>query len=128
MWLGGPGSGSCGRDRGFRPWQIRWRGHREVSMNRRIRKPVLGLLALLILFVAGASWATGAADYALDWHVMSGGGAPVASSGDVTLNGTLGQTAIGPSLSGDYDLGAGFWYGALERGAYCYLPLILKRF
>ena len=97
-------------------------------MNHRTRITLFGLSALLIILLNGASWGASSTSYTLDWHVMSGGGAPVASSRNVTLNATFGQTAIGPSAGGDYDQGAGFWSGALERGYYTYLPLILKRF
>lgn len=66
----------------------------------------LGLIALL-LAVGGAALAAGEA---VDWWVLSGGGAP-ASGGNVTLNTTLGQPVAGPSFTGDIGLGAGYWYG-----------------
>jgi hypothetical protein len=98
-------------------------------MNR-ARMAVLGPVFLLIFLLAGVVWAGSSAHYAVDWQVMSGGGAPAASgSGDVTLNGSVGQTAIGPSSGGDYNLAAGYWYGAEkeEEGA-VYLPLILRSY
>jgi hypothetical protein len=87
----------------------------------------LGLVALLTLLLVGVAWAGSSA---VDWQVMSGGGAPSESgSGNVTLNGSLGQTAIGPSAAGGYDLSAGFWYGAARGGGQSvYLPVILKGF
>jgi len=46
----------------------------------------------------------------------------------VALNGSLGQTAIGPS-DGDVSIGAGFWYGlAREEGYWIYLPLVLRNY
>jgi hypothetical protein len=85
----------------------------------------VGLMVLFLLLLAGAVWAGNSANYALDWHVLSGGGGP-ASAGGVTLNGTLGQTAIGPSAGGGVTLGAGFWYG-LGQGLYrVYLPVVLR--
>ena len=92
----------------------------------------IGLLALLLLFLAGLSlagivWAASSGGTAVDWSVLSGGGAPAeSSSGAVAMNGTLGQTVIGSSSGTDADLGAGFWYG-LGEGAYrLYLPLVVR--
>ena len=87
------------------------------------------LLAILLagLAVAGAVWAGSSDGTTLDWSVLSGGGAP-ASGGAVTLNGTLGQTAIGASTGTGATLGAGFWYG-LGEGAYeIYLPVTLRNY
>jgi hypothetical protein len=88
-----------------------------------------GLVALLLFLLAGAVWAGGSANYAVDWSILSGGGAPAeSSSGAVTLNGSLGQTAIGPSAASHGSLGAGFWYGAGARGYTVYLPLVLRSY
>ena len=87
------------------------------------------LLTVLLagLAVAGVVWASSSDGTTLDWSVLSGGGAP-ASSGDVTLNGTLGQTAIGSASGPGATLGAGFWYG-LGEGAYeIYLPVTLRNY
>ena len=82
-------------------------------------------LALVVVLLVGVGWAGASAGPAIDWEVLSGGGAP-ASAGQVTLNGSLGQTAIGPSTGGELSLGAGFWYG-LGGGPYrVYLPITLK--
>jgi hypothetical protein len=84
------------------------------------------LLLLALLAVAGAVRAGSSVDSAVHWQVMSGGGAP-ALSGSVALNGSLGQTAIGPSDGRGVSLGAGFWYGAGPGKAYpVYLPLVLR--
>jgi len=84
----------------------------------------LGLAALLICLVAGTAWAGQSAHYAINWQVLSGGGAPATSAGGVSLNGSLGQTAIGPSASTSFKLGAGYW---LEQAAGpVYLPIIFK--
>ncbi len=85
----------------------------------------LGLAALLICLVAGTVWAGQSAHYAINWQVLSGGGAP-ASAGTISLNGSLGQTAIGPSTSTSFKLGAGYW---LEQvGSTLYLPIIVKNY
>jgi hypothetical protein len=90
--------------------------------------PALLLTILLLgLVVAGAVWAGSSANYAVDWSVLSGGGAPAeSSSGVVALKGTLGQTAIGWSAATRGSLGTGFWYGAGEGMYTVYLPLVLR--
>jgi hypothetical protein len=90
----------------------------------------LSLAALLVVLVAGAAGAGQSASYAVDWQVLSGGGAP-ASAGGVSLNGSLGQTAIGPSASTGYSLGAGYWFEQVAAGpgnSRIYLPIVLKNF
>ncbi len=99
----------------------------------KIRVTLICLIVLLLFLVAGVAWAGSSDNYAVEWWVKSGGGAPAASvSGDITLNGALGQTAIGNSTAGsNYVLGAGYWSArgpyagaTLEEGIY--LPLILR--
>ena len=85
----------------------------------------IGLLVLPLLLLASIAWAGSSANYAVDWQVLSGGGAPAAGGG-VTLNGTLGQTAIGSSSISNRVLGAGFWYGLGEGVFELYLPLVLR--
>ena len=87
----------------------------------------VGLLALPLLLLAGVVWAGSADGTAMDWHVLSSGGAPAgSSSGAVALNGSLGQTAIGSSSGPGAALGAGFWYGLGEGGYRLYLPVVLR--
>lgn len=88
---------------------------------------ILILVLLLVTFGVGLASA-GSSDHTdISWQVLSGGGGPaVSGSGHVALNGSLGQTAIGPSASDGYALGAGYWYG-LGYGRYeIYLPLLLR--
>jgi hypothetical protein len=100
----------------------------------RARVLQVGLVLLSLLLVTGLAlaslvWAGSADGTAVDWSVLSGGGAPAeSSSGAVTLNGSLGQTAIGSSTSPGATVGAGFWYG-LGEGVYeIYLPLTLRNY
>jgi hypothetical protein len=102
--------------------------HKEDRMKR-VRAVSLGLGVLLFLLLTVAAGADRAADSGIDWQVLSGGGAPASSSsGVVALNGSLAQTAIGPSAGGSTSLGAGFWYGVHgvepEWDYGLYLPLI----
>ena len=93
----------------------------------RVGLAALSLLLLVGLALAGIVWAGSSDGTAVDWSVLSGGGAP-ASGGSVTLNGTLGQTAIGSSSGTGAAVGAGFWYG-LGEGVYeIYLPVVLRNY
>ncbi len=98
-------------------------------MNRRARTAFLTLVLLLLTLLAGAAWAGGSDHPGVDWSVLGSGGATTeSSSGDVLLNGSLGQTAIGSSSGPGAALGAGFWYG-LGKGAYrLYLPVVLRNY
>jgi len=83
-------------------------------------------LALLVLLVVGVGWAGASDGPAVGWAVLSSGGAP-ASAGQVTLNGSLGQTAVGSSSGGEVSCGAGFVYGQGAAGLYrVYLPVTAK--
>ena len=85
------------------------------------------LLALLLLFLSSGALAASSAHYAIDWHVLSAGGAPAASSsGHVSLNGSLGQTAIGPSYDSQTSLWAGFWHSIKQAVLNLFLPTIIK--
>jgi hypothetical protein len=90
------------------------------------RIAALGLAALLIFLLAGVAWAGRSTHYAINWQVMSGGGAPATTVGGVALNGSLGQTAIGPSSDSSYNLGAGYWYARVRLFRY-WFPLIMKK-
>jgi hypothetical protein len=85
------------------------------------------LLALLLLLLASGALAASTAQYAVDWQVLSAGGAPAASSsGHVSMNGTLGQTAIGPSSGSQASLWAGFWYSIKQAVLDFFLPIVLR--
>ncbi|UCC65372.1 MAG: hypothetical protein JSV36_10145, partial [Anaerolineae bacterium] len=93
-------------------------------MDKRARTALLILSLLLLTLLSTVAWAGRSDHYAVDWQVLSAGGAPaVSGSGHVALNGTLGQTAIGPATNGVVTLGAGYWYGLGERIFQIYLPL-----
>lgn len=96
-------------------------------MDKRKAFALLGLLYALLM-VSGLL-AMSAANYAIEWDVMGGGGGPM-SSPNYALNGTIGQAVIGPAQSTNYDLGAGYWYGVvIQIGPFeIYLPLILKNY
>ena len=102
-----------------------------MSRAQVIRAGLAGLPLLLLagLTLAGITWAGSADGIAVDWSVLSGGGASAESgSGTVALNSTLGQTAIGSSSGPGATLGAGFWYGSGEGAYRLYLPVVLRRY
>jgi hypothetical protein len=95
-----------------------------MSKARLLRVGIPALLLLLMTMIAGVVLAQGTSGAAIDWQVLSSGGAPaVSSSGNFTLNGTLGQTAIGPSSQDQTTLWAGFWY-TVKRAWDLFLPFI----
>jgi hypothetical protein len=67
-----------------------------------------GLALLLMAAVTGLALAAPPFEHAITWQVIAAGGAP-ASGGAITLNGTLGQTAVALSASADYSVGSGYW-------------------
>ena len=72
----------------------------------------------LLILIAMAAWLVvfaGAGIQAvyqhnIDWSVISGGGQQIESS-NYTLNGTMGQSFVGPAQSDDHAVGSGYWYG-----------------
>jgi hypothetical protein len=96
-------------------------------MDERARTALLILVLLLATLGTAVAWASSSDHVAVGWQVLSAGGAPaLSSSGHVALNGSLGQTAIGPSAAGASAQGAGFWYGLGEGVYQTYLPLVLR--
>mgnify|MGYP001606104741 CR=1 FL=1 len=96
-------------------------------MGRSTRIAILILMLLLATLGVGFAWAGNSDHTDVYWQVLSGGGAPaVSGSGRVVLDGSLGQTAIGPAAGGGYGLGAGYWYGQGQGGYPVYLPLLLR--
>ena len=82
---------------------------------------ILGLLA-----IGGAVWAQTSASYNLEWHVMGGGGRPIASA-NYAVNSTAGQGLASPpySVSGSYVVSAGYWSGH-SAAVSVYLPVVVK--
>jgi hypothetical protein len=89
---------------------------------------VCALAAVLAALSVGAVRPSLSTSRTVDWWVLSGGGAP-AMTGRVTLNGSLGQIAIGPSARADVELDAGYWTVARpERppDQFIFLPVALR--
>ena len=76
--------------------------------KRKVLRLVIGFLCCLLL--GGMALAISSDNYRIDWDVIAGGGGR-ASSTSHTMRSTIGQTAIGPSSSANFQLGAGYLYG-----------------
>lgn len=98
-----------------------------MSKARIFHVGLLALSLLLLMLLASIAWAGSSDGTAVDWQVLSSGGAPV-TGGSVMLNGTLGQTAIGSSSGTGAAVGAGFWYGLGEGVYQLYLPVALRNY
>ena len=93
-------------------------------MRKQTAAILFSLLALALL--GGTALAQTGDGFDLTWHVMGGAGGVGPLTGDgFSLNGTLGQTAIGPATDSGWWVGQGYWYGA-EVAFGVYLPLVLK--
>ena len=105
--------------------------YRQKWVNKKIHISTFILILLAALILAGAAWAGNSANFAVNWQVFSGAGAPVESAaGVVVLNGSLGQTAAGISSASQSNLGSGFWYGISQEDMWAalqvYLPITLQ--
>lgn len=90
-----------------------------MTNKLRLMAICLVVLSLVMVQVAAAQ-----GDATIPWWVFSAGGGPVAG-GSISMNGSLGQTAIGPVSSANYEAGDGYWYVG-SSGIVVYLPLIMK--
>ncbi len=83
----------------------------EISRSRpasgRPRMPIVSTLLAACMILLGISPFAQAADQ-INWWVISGGGNP-SSSGSFLLNGTVGQTAVGPASSASFKDFEGYW-------------------
>jgi hypothetical protein len=104
--------------------------------RKRLTLWIIGLAAVLILIVIAdhaqlfcirTVWAESSDGTGMNWQVLSAGGAPAAStSGHVSMNSTLGQTAIGPSSAGQTTLWAGFWHSIKQVLMNTFIPIIMR--
>jgi len=83
---------------------------------------VLSILLLLTILVTYPTLASGTME--INWYVIGGGGG-TGSSGDFSLNGTIGQPITGRSSLDGTDLCAGFWCRVL-REFRVFFPMIFR--
>ena len=86
---------------------------------------ILTAAGFLLLLAVGTVLAFSTAS--VDWWVFSSGGGP-SSGGNISMNDTIGQPVIGPSIGGDVSLQAGYWVSGseVEEAFTVYLPLVLR--
>ncbi len=90
------------------------------------RKRILLALVFLLAMVVVATTvllAQTSPSFDLSWHVVGSGGG-ISSSASYSVNGTAGQSAASPALSGNnsFTVSSGYWYS----GSSLYLPLMQK--
>ena len=102
--------------------------------RKKLSSPGPAMLALAVLAAvlltggllspAPPAAAQESSNYNLEWHVIGGGGQPIASA-HYMVNSTVGQGAARPplSLSSHYAVSGGYWFPPAYR---IYLPLILR--
>lgn len=85
---------------------------------------IIIILILALGAAAGLAWAGSSPNLAIDWQVLAAGGEPaVSSSGDLSLNGTLGQPITGSSTGENIVMEAGYW-SKVSRPYVYYLPIV----
>ena len=85
---------------------------------------ILSVLLVSLLLVS-----TALAQDGIDWWVIGGGGGS-GTAGSTSLDGTIGQWAVGSGTSGTTQLGSGFWGGGGAEGPSggVFLPVILRQY
>lgn len=90
-----------------------------------MKRLLILLVVIALLFVAGSAAAMTSTHYRLDWFTpLTTGGGGAASSTHYVVNYTVGQTASKASASAHYQAGLGYWAGIVSYRVY--LPLVLK--
>jgi hypothetical protein len=96
-------------------------------MDRKALFPVVvAALILGLLVVGGVALAQTSASYNLEWHVIGGGGRPVASA-NYAVNSTARQGLASPpySVGANYAVSGGYWSGH-SVAVSVYLPVMVK--
>jgi hypothetical protein len=92
----------------------------RLTLKQRIL--VLSLLAAFLL-ASGAAAAQALPQAVAQRRAVVSAGFTSASTGPVSLHGTLGQPFVGLSQSGNIELRHGFWHG-MQAGNKLYLPVV----
>jgi hypothetical protein len=102
-------------------------------MNRKtILIGLVGLIAMIVMTAGHSRLTTKPAiaqasdNYNLEWHIIGGGGQPVASA-SYLVNSTAGQAVASPPYSSGsaYMVSSGYWFVPHYS---VYLPLILRNY
>jgi hypothetical protein len=95
-----------------------------------MKRRYVALFVLLLLLVTGvAAQAQISAGYWLQWNVIVGGGSQ-SGSANYVLDGTVGESLVGPPAagSGDYRLTLGYTTGGppAPPPSHIYLPVVVR--
>lgn len=60
-----------------------------------------------------------AANYVIDWYSINAGGIVGAQSANYLMGASVAQPIAGTAMSDDYQMGIGFWYGAIAGTGTC---------
>jgi hypothetical protein len=106
-------------------------------MNRKRAVTILALAFVVAALTVGGAIPHSAtpaaaqisASYNLEWHVIGGGGQPVASA-SYAINSTAGQGAASQpySFSSHYVVSGGYWFGDGLTLHWVHLPVVFKRY
>jgi hypothetical protein len=89
------------------------------------RAALLVLSLLLVTLGAGLALARSSSNFGVPWDVVAGGGHRMSSS-HYAIEGTMSQTAIGPSDSPSFQMEAGYWSGVTLPGRSIFLPIVIR--
>jgi hypothetical protein len=94
-------------------------------MKKRVAVLILSFLCMML--VAGLALARSSPNFTIPWDAVASGGHRMASS-HYAIEGTMSQTAIGPSGSASFQMEAGYWYGigATPPGHGIFLPIVMR--
>ncbi len=84
-------------------------------MNRRKILIWSAMIVSAALMLCGGIWAMSSGNYAINWHVIGGGGEPIGSA-NYAISSTIGQPAAETSSSANYTLESGFWHRVAAPG------------
>jgi hypothetical protein len=98
----------------------------EMTMTKIRKLMIFGVLVVSLLLVSNVL----AQAPRIDWWVISGGGGS-GTAGGISLDGTIGQWAVGGGTSSTTQVGSGFWGGGSAAGpvdeGQIFLPFILRQ-
>jgi hypothetical protein len=89
------------------------------------RLVVFTSLLLSLFIIVGTALASTTASYELSWWTVDGGGGE-STSGNYSVNSSIGQPDTSTMSGGNYRLSGGFWGRVVEILHDLFLPLIMR--
>lgn len=90
------------------------------------RNLVLAGVLVLVLFTFVVPLLAQTNAYDLSWFTTDGGGGTLATGGNYSLDGTVGQLDAGVMRVGSYKLEGGFWVSEPDTPFNVYLPSVMR--